>query len=303
MNILIVGGAGYIGSVTVQKALERGHNVYVVDNLSNSSFSNLEKIGFPKKHFLQTSAWTVDGVDFPNIDGVIYLAAKKSVTEGEKEAYAYIDNNINQLDEFLNNFHVPIVFASSAAVYGEPEKVIHGTEMRSEALSMWSPIQPTSVYGMTKVLGEKIITTKCKNARILRYFNVGGASDIIGEEYGKMGNFIPRLFQSKELVIRGGNLSTPDGYPLRDYIHVLDVARINLDCVEGKVEPGTYNIASGVGTSTLQLVEMVGRNDYTIEPLKQEESSSLIGRGNFELEYNINDIIESSRKWYEKNNT
>lgn len=303
MKILVVGGAGYVGSATVQKALERGHEVFVVDNLSNSTLSNLEILGLPKNHILKANVCNVDSLDFPDIDAIIYLAASKSVTEGEKEPYKYIDNNVNQLSAFLPRLYIPVVFASSAAVYGEPEKRINGTLMESEVLSTWSPIQPTSIYGMTKVIGEKIVKNKCPNARILRYFNIGGATDVIGEEYGKMGNFIPRLFQSKELIIRGGNLNTLDKYPLRDYIHVLDVARINIDCAEGLVEPGTYNIASGIGTSTLQLAQMVGRNDYKIEPLGAEESSSLIGQGDFDLEYNINDIIESSRNWYEKNNT
>jgi len=289
MNILIVGGAGYVGCCTALEAKRRGHKVTVLDNFSNSSLGNINKAGVDSVITANAGQYQAHG----KYDAVIYLAALKSVTESETQAMRYVMNNILELATFLSMnpdvLDIPFVFASSAAVYGNSDEI----------LTTSSPIQPRNIYGMTKVIGEKLVSSLRKH-RILRYFNIGGA-DTIGEEYGKMGNFIPRLFQSKEITVRGGNVDTTDGYPERDYIDVRDVARINIDCVEELVEPGIFNIASGVPTSTKQLVDMVGIEDYKVEPLGNEEANKLIGKGDFMLMYNINDIISSSKKWYGTN--
>lgn len=290
MRILIIGGAGYIGSHTVQEALKRGHSVHVVDNLCNSSLNNLSIIAKTYGNKLTFEEVSADKFSqAKEYDGVIYLAALKSVTQGQRIPTTYFINNVIKMLPAFNyakSRDIPFVFSSSASVYGNNPK--------SKPFSIEDKVSVENVYGLTKLACEEIIKGYDKAVR-LRYFNVAGAGEEIGEEYGRMGNFVPRIYQQEDLKIR----KTKKVYPERDYVHVLDVANINIDSVEGKIK-GLHNVASGVGTSTKKLVEMAGRKSYEEELLKPEEPIKLIGSSDLELEYSIDDIIESSTKWYGK---
>lgn len=287
MRILITGGAGYIGSHTAEEAVKRGHEVYIVDNLSNSTWDNIRTISEVHNAPIVTSTEDEWMYELLNIqpDAIIHLAALKSVTQSQRIPLKYTENNVCGMELYLNdaiNNDIPFVLASSAAVYGSG----------AEEFKVGDKIAPENVYGMNKAICEAMANRYDKSV-ILRYFNVAGAGEHTGEEYGRLGNFVPRIYQQPDLQLRKIN----GKFPVRDYVHVLDIARINIDAAEGKVK-GTHNIASGIGTDVKQLTELAGRKDY-VEVDAEGEAEKLIGHSDLELRYNIEEIINSTNKWYE----
>ena len=279
MNILVTGGAGYIGSHTVVELLLAGHTPIIADNFCNStpaSLDGIEKI-MGKKPLLRTGDCTdasfVEKIFTENaLDGVIHFAALKSVGESVQKPLAYYRNNLNALltilDATLRHKTRAFVFSSSATVYGDPDQnPISETAHRKPA---------TSPYGNTKQIGEDMMrdavasSSGSLRAIALRYFNPIGAhpSGHIGEfPLGTPNNLVPYLTQAAAkkrdpLVVFGNDYPTPDGTGIRDYLHVVDLARAHIAALDALTSPtidnsayDVYNVGTGTGTSVQQLID------------------------------------------------
>ncbi len=275
-KIIITGGCGYIGSHTAVALQQAGFEVVIIDNLINSQENVLTRIseitGF-KPQFEKvdcTNPISMKDIFAKNNDavGVIHFAALKAVGESVAQPIKYYKNNINSLLNVLESmieFKIPnLVFSSSACVYGEPEKL---------PVTEQTPLQPaTSPYGATKVMGENIIKDTIRahpelNATLLRYFNPIGAhpSGKIGElPNGIPNNLMPYITQTAagirdKLSIFGNDYSTPDGYCIRDYIDVNDVADAHIAAIQYMIKnkPGieTFNLGTGRGLSVIELIK------------------------------------------------
>ena len=271
MNLLITGGAGYIGSHTCVLLLEAGHDVTVIDNLCNSSFVALQRV----QELADKSLRFVEG-DIRNradldrafeggIDAVIHFAALKAVGQSCEQPLTYFDNNIGgtiALLQAMQRANVRnLVFSSSATVYGEPDAV---------PLTEDAQLRVTNPYGRTKLVTEELIRDFCQampdtSAVLLRYFNPVGAhpSGRIGEDPGGVpNNLMPYVAQvavgrRKALQVFGDDYPTPDGTGVRDYIHVMDLADAHVKALEFAANnrgAQAINVGTGRGYSVLELV-------------------------------------------------
>jgi len=272
MKILVTGGAGYIGSHTCVALLEAGHEVVVVDNLSNSREESLRRVqeitgrtlAFHKADLLDRPA--LQGIFATgNIDAVIHFAGLKAVGESVSIPLRYYQNNLTGtiiLCQVMAAHGVKnLVFSSSATVYGDPATV----PIREDF-----PVGPTNPYGRTKLMIEEILkdlhaSDASWNIALLRYFNPIGAhrSGRIGEDpAGIPNNLLPYIAQVavgrlSELQVFGDDYSTPDGTGVRDYIHVVDLAKGHVKAVERLTDgPGVrvWNLGTGQGYSVLDMV-------------------------------------------------
>ena len=276
MKILVTGGLGFIGSHTVVELQSEGFEVVIVDNLSNSSEEVLKgivaisgKMPLYEKLDLREKATMQNFFKKHNdIAGVIHFAASKAVGESVENPLLYYENNINTLVYLLQELQqkqdANLIFSSSCTVYGQAEKMPI-TEDASIQVAM-------SPYGNTKQIGEEIITDVTKvtniNAILLRYFNPIGAHPTaeIGElPIGVPQNLVPFITQTgfglrKELSVYGDDYPTPDGTAIRDYIHVVDLAKAHVIAMQrllnkknlAKVE--TFNLGTGTGSSVLEVI-------------------------------------------------
>lgn len=272
MNILVTGGAGYIGSHTIIELLASGHGVVVVDNLSNSSAESLarvEEITGQKVPFyefdLRDREKLTELFKSENIDAVIHFAGLKAVGESVTKALWYYQNNLEStlmLLDVMKEFSVKkMVFSSSATVYGDPAKLPITEDM---------PLTATNPYGWTKLMIEQILrdvanTNEGWQFTSLRYFNPVGAhpSGRIGEDpSGIPNNLLPFVSQvavgkREKLSVFGDDYDTVDGTGVRDYIHVVDLAKAHVAALEHLGTPNeykVYNVGTGRGTSVLELV-------------------------------------------------
>ncbi len=271
---LITGGAGYIGSHTCVELLSAGHDVVVIDDLSNSSPEALRRVealgGRPLAGFIQADVRdreVLSGIfsRYP-VQAVIHFAAKKAVGESVVMPRAYYDNNLNGLLSLLATMDDAgvrrLVFSSSATVYGDPASV---------PIDEGFPTTATNPYGRTKLMGEEILRDVGAadprwNVALLRYFNPVGAhcSGRIGEDPdGLPNNLMPYVSQVavgrlERLNVFGGDYPTPDGTGVRDYIHVVDLALGHLRALE-RIEVlrgvNTFNLGTGRGFSVLEVVK------------------------------------------------
>lgn len=272
MNILLTGGAGYIGTHTAIELVQHGHSVIVVDNLTNSSPKAIKRVeAIVKKSIPFYKAdvrdkETLERVFSDNaIDGVIHFAGLKSVGESVEKPLEYYANNIDStlvLLEVMNRHGInKLVFSSSATVYGTPESLPLTEESRVGA-------GITNPYGWTKFMNEQILEDFAHahpgaEVTLLRYFNPVGAheSGTIGEDpKGTPNNLLPYISQTAvgklpEVRVFGNDYSTPDGTGVRDYIHVVDLAQGHVAALDhSKAGVSTYNLATGTGTSVLELI-------------------------------------------------
>lgn len=270
MNILVTGGAGYIGSHTVLELLGAGHAVTVLDNLSNSKEEALRRVsglsgrypGFQRVDLLDCEG-TLQVLAGSGIEAVIHFAGLKAVGESVARPLDYYRNNltgtINLLRAMKETGVRKIVFSSSATVYGDPASV----PIREDF-----PLGPTNPYGRTKLMIEDILRDLGASRpdweiTLLRYFNPVGAhpSGKIGEDpHGIPNNLLPFISQvavgrRERLNVFGGDWPTQDGTGVRDYIHVVDLALGHLAALE-KSRPGVavYNLGTGRGNSVLEMV-------------------------------------------------
>ena len=272
MKILLTGGTGYIGSHTAVELIERGYDIEILDNLFNSKITVLDDIERitgvrPKFH-------EVDLLDMPamekvfeegKFDLVIHFAGLKAVGESVEKPLKYYENNVGgtiNLLKCMKKYDVnKIVFSSSATVYGD-QGVAELTE------DMQTGVGITNPYGETKHVIEEILKDVAEaepefEVTILRYFNPVGAhkSGLIGEDPNDIpNNLMPIIMkvstgEIKELSVYGDDYDTPDGTGMRDYIHVVDLARGHVAAIE-KMKPGVsvYNLGTGKATSVLEMV-------------------------------------------------
>ncbi len=273
MNVLVTGGAGYIGSHTCVELLESGADVTVVDNLSNSNPESVKRVqeitgktlDFRKTDLLDRKA-IEEIFSQTRFDAVIHFAGLKAVGESVAMPLAYYHNNITGtliLCDAMKKYNARnLVFSSSATVYGDPASV----PIREDF-----PLSPTNPYGQTKFMIEQIlsdvhVSDPAWNIILLRYFNPVGAhkSGRIGEDPNDTpNNLMPYVSQVavgklKQLSIFGNDYPTPDGTGVRDYIHVVDLARGHLSALERlNSNPGiqTYNLGTGRGYSVVDMVQ------------------------------------------------
>ena len=276
MSILVTGGAGYIGSHTVVELLNAGENVIIIDNFSNSKKESLDAIKkitnkdfkFYEIDYLDRNALEKVFEENSDIDSVINFAGYKAVGESVQKPIDYYINNISGalvLLDTMKKYNVKkFVFSSSATVYGEPEKTPITEDCRVGGT--------TNPYGTTKLYIEQILKDLYKSdpswdIAILRYFNPVGAheSGLIGEEpQGVPNNLMPYIVRVAagilpELSIFGNDYDTNDGTGVRDYIHVVDLAKGHLKALEklNNEKQGLfiYNLGTGIGYSVLDMVK------------------------------------------------
>lgn len=264
MSILVLGGAGYIGSHAVYQLIDQGYDVVVVDNLQTGH----QLAVHPKATFYQGDIRDKDFLtnvfSKENIEAVLHFSANSLVGESMQKPLVYYDNNVygtQVLLQVMNEFHVKhIVFSSTAATYGEPEQVPINESM---------PTNPTSAYGETKLAMEKMmhwaeVAYDLKYVS-LRYFNVAGArgSGEIGEDHQPETHLIPivlqvALGQREHIAIFGDDYDTPDGTCIRDYIHVedlIDAHILALQYLKSGGQSEIFNLGSNQGFSVKEIIE------------------------------------------------
>ena len=273
-KILVTGGLGYVGSHTVVELIQAGYEVVIVDNLVNSSIEVLQgiyKITGVMPEFCQMDLRNITLVAslFENyhFDGVIHFAAYKFVGESVQKPLMYYENNVSALVGVLRYYTKGnFIFSSSSTVYGQPKE-----GQVTELTPMGRALSP---YGKSKAIAEDIIQDCCKvnidfNAILLRYFNPIGAHDstVIGElPNGVPQNLVPFIKQTaigkrKELKVFGNDYPTPDGTCIRDYIHVVDVAKAHVKALErllmNKADTNceVFNVGTGRGSSVLEVIQ------------------------------------------------
>jgi len=276
-KILVTGGTGYIGSHTAVELIGQGFEVVIVDNLSNSqerSLDGIEEITGVRPLFERFDLCEADKVEaffkkYPAIDAIIHFAAYKSVGESVREPLKYYHNNLvslmNLLEAMKKHDVKGMVFSSSCTVYGQPDEL---------PVTEQAPIQKAvSPYGNTKQISEEIIEDFLKaepalNAVALRYFNPIGAhpSGLIGElPLGVPENLVPYVTQTaigirKELKVFGDDYDTPDGSAIRDYLHVVDLAKAHIVAIrrilDGKQKKNyeVFNLGTGRGVSVFEII-------------------------------------------------
>lgn len=331
MLILVTGGAGYIGGHTCVQLVERGHQVVIVDSFVNSSPAVLPRLrkltGVPlvaHRVDLRDAAALAAVFAMHRFDAVVHFAALKAVGESCLRPLEYFDNNICGTITLLRAMRDAgvhrLVFSSSATVYGNPERV----PVREDAA-----LQATNPYGRTKLVVEQLLGDLCladPSLRVcnLRYFNPVGAhgSGLIGEDPGGIpNNLMPYICQvavgrRERLQVFGGDYPTVDGTGVRDYIHVLDLARAHVDALEYLQRAdrnATINLGTGRGVSVLELVsafekasgktipyEIVGRRpgDAAEVYAEPELAHRLLG---WRARYGIDAMCDDAWRWQSMN--
>lgn len=329
-KILVTGGLGFIGSHTVVELQQAGYEVVIIDNLYNSKIEVLDSItsitGIKPSYFNIDLRDKIAVEDFFNhnlIEGVIHFAASKAVGESVKNPLLYYENNISTLvyllkemkKHKLSNF----IFSSSCTVYGQADEL---------PISENAPIKTAeSPYGNTKQIGEEIIKETCKannfKAIALRYFNPIGAHEtaFIGElPLGVPQNLIPFVTQTaagirEELSVFGDDYPTKDGTAVRDYIHVVDLAKAHIAALErllnnnNKKEFEVFNVGTGTGSSVLEVIQafekvaktklnykIVGRREGDITAAYADTSLAKIELG-WETEKTLEEALLAAWKW------
>lgn len=266
-NILVAGGAGYIGSHTVKELLERGYDVTVLDNLSNGHMTSLKGVEYINGDIGNAKSVT-ELLKSKNIDAVINFAAFAYVEESVSNPEKYYENNVIKgkalLDAVVNSGVNKIVFSSSCATYGIPKKI-----PISENEKQW-PVNP---YGWTKLMFEQMMKDYDSAYGLkfisLRYFNATGADadGSIGEIHDPETHVIPILLQNalgkrKKFSVFGTDYETRDGSCIRDYIHVTDLADAHIKAIEylfTNEKSDFFNLGTGEGVTVLELIDVVER--------------------------------------------
>lgn len=333
-KILVTGGLGFIGSHTVVELQNEGFEVVIIDNLSNAEekvLHGIEAITGQKPIFENLDLREKEAVKaffkkYNDIAGVIHFAASKAVGESIENPLLYYENNISALVYILQELQLKtetsFIFSSSCTVYGQAEKM---------PITENASVQPaTSPYGNTKQIGEEIIQDVAKissiKAILLRYFNPIGAhpSAEIGElPIGVPQNLVPFITQTgigmrKELSVFGSDYPTPDGTCIRDYIHVVDLAKAHVFALKRLIDKKNetavevFNVGTGKGSSVLEVIrsfervsgqklpyKLVGRREGDIIEAyaDTQKANSVLG---WKAQSTLDEAIESAWKWEKK---
>ena len=334
MKVLVTGGLGFIGSHTVVELQNVGFEPVIIDNLSNSSIEVLDRITNitgKKPLFEQMDLRDKTSVQnffkkYNDVSGVIHFAASKAVGESVENPLLYYENNINALvyilQELQQKEEAHFIFSSSCTVYGQAEKM---------PITEDASVQPAmSPYGNTKQIGEEIISDVVKvsniNSILLRYFNPIGAHPTaeIGElPIGVPQNLVPFITQTgiglrQELSVYGDDYPTPDGTAVRDYIHVVDLAKAHVVALQRLIEKKnvskieTFNLGTGTGSSVLEVItafekvsgkklpyKIVGRRegDITSAYANTDKANNVLG---WKAQSTLEESLASAWKWEQK---
>ena len=316
MKILVVGGAGYIGSVCSELLLDEGHEVAIFDNLIEGHQHAVD----PRANFIRGDLADREQIEAAlsstRPDAVMHFAAYALVPESMRDPSKYFRNNVsnglNLLDAMLVTGVRRIIFSSTCALFGPPERV---------PIDETTPTRPINPYGESKLAFEKILGWYDKIHGLkfvaLRYFNAAGATENLGEDHRPETHLIPAVLkvalgQRANLEIYGADYDTPDGTCIRDYIHIVDLAQAHILAL-GATASGFYNLGTGGGSSVREVVaacrKITGRKIDTIEkPRRPGDPPRLIAssekiknelgwRPRFQ---SLDTIIESAWAWHQK---
>jgi UDP-glucose 4-epimerase len=314
MKVLVTGASGYIGSQTCNYLHQQGHTLAGVDR-------NIIKHRYCRETYIGNYSDNVMDIMLQNIDAVVHIGATSLVGPSVLDPSKYYNNNVvgtlKLLDACNKNGVKRFVFASSAAVYGEPNGGV-GLETEQH--------QPMNPYGwskrMTEIMLNDYATAYGMNSVSLRFFNVAGADTLMlhGQEKAAthiIAKLIEMTMQGKEFTLNGGDFNTPDGTCVRDYVHVEDVARAIENAITyTKNNNGAYifNLGNKQGYSNLEIVEAVKRNtplkpNVKIGPAREGDPATLIANpelANVELnwtpKYNLDTIVKTAYNWYKQKN-
>jgi UDP-glucose 4-epimerase len=314
VKIFVTGGAGYIGSICVEELLQRGDEVIVFDSLSEGHRHAID----PRATFIQgdlnDSKSISLAINTSKPDAVMHFAANALVPESMQNPYKYFHNNVygglNLLNAMVENSIKRLVFSSTCATFGTPDRVPIDEE---------TPQNPINPYGESKLMFEKILRWFDQIHGLafvaLRYFNVAGASEKYGEHHRTETHLIPRVLQVAlgqlpHAEIYGTDFPTPDGTCIRDYIHVRDLASAHILALAVD-ESGFYNLGTGGGTSVREVInacrKVTGHAIPTIErPRRAGDPARLIAsseKARHSLGWqprfeNIEAIVESAWRWH-----
>lgn len=321
MNVLVTGGAGYIGSFMVKRLLDDGHEVTVADSLERGRENAVDQRAQFRKGDLSDKIFLADLFAPVTFDAIIHFAGYISVGESMQHAYMYFNNNVtmslNLLEEARKKNITKIVFSSSAAVYGNPVTV---------PIPEDHPKNPQSPYGESKLMFETILnwyqTVHSVNSVSLRYFNACGAAidGSMGEAHSPETHIIPNaikaVLENKTFTLFGNDYKTPDGSCVRDYIHVIDLVEAHILALK-KLEKDNgafvYNVGTGKGFSNKEVIEMIKK--VTSKEIEVQQSDRRPGDAdtlvadatkiNAELQFSpkysdLETIVKSAWEWHQK---
>jgi UDP-glucose 4-epimerase len=265
MNVLVTGGAGYIGSVICDQLLAEGHGVVVLDNLSKGHRDAVApSAAFVEADLLETPAVS-DALTRHHVDAVVHMAASSLVGESMGQPLKYYRNNLwatlGLLEAMTYSGTRHLVFSSTAAVYGNPEK---------QPIEEDDPTVPTNPYGETKLAVERALHWHSLSHDLryisLRYFNAAGATDTRGERHSPETHLIPLVLEAAakntSVAVFGNDYPTPDGTCVRDYIHVSDLARAHVMALKALASgkpSATFNLGCGQGYSVKEVIDSAER--------------------------------------------
>jgi len=317
MKILLTGGAGYIGSVTTELLLDRGHHVVVFDNLERGHRAAIDQ----RAHFihgdLRNAGDVSDAMTSTRPDAVMHFAAYALVGKSMQDPMMYFRNNVVgglNLVDAMQRAGVPrIVFSSTCATYGQPDRMPMTEDV---------PQRPTNPYGESKLQFEKILLwfrERCNLQSVfLRYFNAAGATEKFGEDHEPESHLIPNVLrvalgQMPKVQMFGDDYETPDGSCVRDYIHIADLAQAHILALEGTMQ-GAFNLGNGDGYSVKQVVDVARKiTGHTIPlevaPRRPGDPAKLIAsasKAHKELGWkpqypDLPTIIQHAWNWHQRN--
>lgn len=316
MNVLITGGAGYVGSIITEGLLREGHKVIVLDNLRKGhKEAVLPPAEFVLADICDTSSLESTFRQF-KIDAVMHMAAETVVEYSITDPWRYFQNNVvgglNLLEAMRKHQVHKLVFSSSAAVYGEPESTPIGEE---------HPKAPINAYGESKLMFERILSWYGRAYGIkhisFRYFCAAGATEFLGEDHRPETHLIPNVLKAalngnNPVSVFGTDYPTKDGTCIRDFVHVVDIAQAHLLALEkiGDLSGNVYNLGNGEGYSVLEVIKAVEKVSGVKIPVKfcprrLGDPAILVAsadRAMRELDWKpqfskLEDIIESAWRW------
>ena len=314
MRLLVVGGAGYIGSVTAEVLLARGHEVAILDALTTG-----HRAAVPSgTAFVQGDLGDARALAAifrrAHFDGVLHFAAHSIVPDSMEQPGLYFANNVAGVVTLVNTMLEHgvrrLVFSSSAAVYGEPDLV---------PIPEDAPVRPDSPYGESKAIVERMLAWYAASAGLqyaaLRYFNAAGASERLGEDHQPETHLIPLALQSalgqrEGLTVFGTDYCTPDGTAVRDYVHVLDLAEAHARAIE-RLDEGNLlcNLGNEVGYSVRQVLDTVqaatGRGLTITQgprrpgdaPITVADTARARAALGWQPRYGLREMVESAWRW------